>query len=215
MNHHGKKEALHSRALELRVRGLTYRRMGKLLRISRQRAQQLVRPSQEIRELIAASALWRCMTCSVRLGRSGHVHHMKHLGISVDAYNMPSNLLYLCPACHRRVHSRDLRRRPRPNIGLISHQRAVARRRNERRRRRQIGPILYRHVRAAFIASGSSIHGWLVRNGFNNSPSAAREAILFGCVGEKANRIRRKILHITGIDEAAIRAAGLTEGGAE
>ncbi len=88
------------RAIELKLKGLTYAEIGKELGFSRQRAQQLVRPPQEIYSYVRSKAKFKCEGCAVRL-ESGHVHHVDN----TENYNDVDNLEYLCAACHSQKHS--------------------------------------------------------------------------------------------------------------
>ena len=90
------------KALDLRLKGLSYREIGEALGVSRQRAQQLTRPPRYVYEWVRHKAGRRCEACNVRLD-SGHVHH-KELG-KVDDYNDMPNLVYLCASCHRAAHT--------------------------------------------------------------------------------------------------------------
>lgn len=90
-----------NKAMELRLKGLSYTEIGKNLSVSRQRAQQLTRPSAEVYRQVRERVDSKCELCGVTL-RSGHVHHKRVEG-SLD-YNDLDNLMYLCISCHRIVH---------------------------------------------------------------------------------------------------------------
>src|ERR1700757_1222375 len=101
-----------TRALELKLSGLTYAAIGKQLGLSRQRVQQMLRPPKAIYELIRERARYRCEKCGLKT-RSGHVHHQK---LTEDWNDIP-NLRYLCLKCHfyeDGLHSRPRRYAPHP-----------------------------------------------------------------------------------------------------
>lgn len=85
--------------VELRMKGLTYREIAAVYKISRQRVQYLLLPPPVIRNIVLKRAEGRCEACSIEL-QHGHFHHVKQQEI----YNEPSNLQYLCMGCHRRAH---------------------------------------------------------------------------------------------------------------
>ena len=96
-------------AIDLKLKGLTYREIGKAMGFSRQYAQHLVRPPQAIYDLVKKRAKGQCEQCSVSL-ENGHVHH--RIADAQDDYNDVDNLLYLCASCHQAVHTPDRPRRP-------------------------------------------------------------------------------------------------------
>ena len=89
-------------ALLLRLRGLTYVEIGTQLGVSRQRAQQLVRPPHEIYEIIKKRGDGRCEECGVKIA-SGQVHH-RQADRELSAFNEIENLQYLCRGCHTKKH---------------------------------------------------------------------------------------------------------------
>lgn len=91
----------HYKAIELRLKGLTYQEIGEALGCSRQRAQQLVRPDTEIYEWVQRRANGKCEACGTAL-QSGHVHHKART--NEEDYNRLENLQYLCISCHQKVH---------------------------------------------------------------------------------------------------------------
>jgi len=91
-----------TQAIELKIKGLTYEEIGKVLGVSRQRAQQLTRPSVEIFNFVKKRAGGKCESCGVRLN-SGHVHHLDN----TEDYNDIDNLKYLCVSCHAAAHAGD------------------------------------------------------------------------------------------------------------
>lgn len=90
------------KALELRLAGLTYAQIGEELSISRQRVQQLVAPPPAIRRLVVQRAKSACQRCGLRVGESGHVHHIG--STDGDTFNDVDNLELLCIPCHHRSH---------------------------------------------------------------------------------------------------------------
>jgi hypothetical protein len=90
-----------NKAVEMKLKGMTYAEIGKALGVSRQRAQQMVRPPKAIYDAVQDRAKGRCEHCGIELQR-GHVHHKE--GDDVG-YNDLRNLEYLCISCHRAVHS--------------------------------------------------------------------------------------------------------------
>lgn len=89
-------------AIRLYKRAGTYAEMGKMLGVSRQRAQQLVRPIWKIRLGMMKSGV--CGDCGAAIGDKGHIHH-KSKARRVR-FNALPNLIYLCVACHGRIHGK-------------------------------------------------------------------------------------------------------------
>jgi hypothetical protein len=90
-------------AWALRLAGLTYAEIGLELGVSRQRAQQLVKPTETVMNAVRAHAGGRCERCGVVL-EHGHVHHRHAHGPTPDTFNEPENLEYLCVSCHVLTH---------------------------------------------------------------------------------------------------------------
>ena len=86
-------------AIDLKLKGLSYNEIGLQMGISRQRAQQLIRPPRIIYNLVRARANSKCQNCHVEL-TAGHVHHKENK----EDYNDVENLEYLCISCHKLVH---------------------------------------------------------------------------------------------------------------
>lgn len=99
--HQGQAGRLRIRALELKLRGLSYAEVGIELNRSRQRIQQLLSPPNYIRSLIFEKAGGKCEVCGIFVGKNGHIHHK---GTPMEDYNDVKNLSLLCPACHRHAH---------------------------------------------------------------------------------------------------------------
>ncbi|KKN34504.1 hypothetical protein LCGC14_0792990 [marine sediment metagenome] len=100
-----------SKALHFRLSGMTYAQIGKELGISRQRVQQLVSPPKAVRDLVVSRANGECERCSIRVGRSGQVHHSN--ASNGDTFNEIENLQLLCIPCHLIAHS------PNPPQGIV------------------------------------------------------------------------------------------------
>ena len=96
------------RAIDLRLRGQTYEAIGRRLGLSRQRVQQLVQPSREVRQLLIKWAHERCQQCGVSIGQGGEVHHRQAPGLVAERYNNLENLEYLCLPCHMKSHHRHI-----------------------------------------------------------------------------------------------------------
>src|SRR6516225_16594 len=94
--------------LELWLKGLTYAEVARAVGLSRQRVQQIVRPPKAVYDLVVKRASGCCRDCGVKL-LSGHVHRENH---DSEDFNDIENLVYLCPACHRKRHA------PRPSKKL-------------------------------------------------------------------------------------------------
>jgi HNH endonuclease/Homeodomain-like domain-containing protein len=92
-------------ALAMKLHGLTYAEVGAKLGVSRQRAQQLIRPPQAIWVEVRNRATGKCQKCGIKTEK-GHVHHKKSTGITAENFNDLANLLYLCVSCHRSEHER-------------------------------------------------------------------------------------------------------------
>lgn len=91
------------RAAELFLRGLSYAAIGREIGVSRQRAQQLVRPPVGVYSLVKSRANGACEKCAVRID-AGHVHHVKGGDGFAENFNDIDNLKYLCAICHGREH---------------------------------------------------------------------------------------------------------------
>lgn len=81
--------------------GLTYQQIGTNLGISRQRVQQLVAPSPEIRQIIIDREHGACQVCGMQVNDCGHIHHLSPYE---QNYNGLSNLQLLCSSCHAKIH---------------------------------------------------------------------------------------------------------------
>lgn len=96
-----KQTARKAEAIRLRLQGLTYAEIGKVLGVSRQRAQQLVRPPAAVYRAVRAKTKGACADCGLKT-KTGHVHHNDL--VSEDDFNDFPNLVYLCVSCHTRRH---------------------------------------------------------------------------------------------------------------
>lgn len=91
--------------LKMRLAGQTYQAIANEAGISRQRVQQILSPPPAIRRLIVKRSRGNCQDCGIRVGSSGHVHHMGD--ITIEAYDDIDSLQLLCPSCHRKAHEFD------------------------------------------------------------------------------------------------------------
>lgn len=108
-NYRGKRNtAVYQQAQELYLQGKSYREIGDALGVTRQRAQQMIRPPIGIYRLVQQRAKGCCQVCGISV-RSGHVHHVGAIGRTLDDLNDIENLKYLCPTCHREEHGREVR----------------------------------------------------------------------------------------------------------
>ena len=82
-------------AVAFKLKGWTYAQIGRKLGVSRQRAQQLVRPPKAVYDLVRKRAGGCCQECGVEVG-SGQVHP--------EDFNDVDGLKYLCVACHVKAH---------------------------------------------------------------------------------------------------------------
>ena len=87
--------------LLMRLDGESYQSIADRADVSRQRIQQILSPPPVIRRSVVAKAKGKCENCGVKVGRSGHVHHIDNEG---ENYQDIENLQLLCPSCHRKVH---------------------------------------------------------------------------------------------------------------
>ena len=88
--------------LKLRLDGLPYAEIAKRSSLSRQRVQQLLSPPKPIKDYVLRKYHGCCKECGLRVGRSGHIHHITSNG---ENYNDIENLELLCISCHRRKHA--------------------------------------------------------------------------------------------------------------
>jgi len=111
-----------SKAIELKLLGYTYAQIGKELGVSRQYAQQLVRPPRAIYELVKARAAGRCEECHDTV-QNGHVHHK---GGNGEDFNDVPNLTYLCLSCHTTIHHQGKIKTPKQEAPKIKIEREGA-----------------------------------------------------------------------------------------
>lgn len=95
------------KAVEMKLAGSTYTQIGLALGLTRQRAQQLIKPNKwtcgEVRRL-AESKCARCRQL-IESPRDGHIHHASTENKDAKTYNQIENLEYLCLSCHRLLHT--------------------------------------------------------------------------------------------------------------
>ena len=87
-------------ALGYRLEGMTYGQIGEKLGLSRQRAQQILRPPKIIYDSVRTRAEYKCDNCGL-LTQIGHIHHIENRDMD---YNDIANLRYLCVSCHKQIH---------------------------------------------------------------------------------------------------------------
>jgi hypothetical protein len=87
-------------ARRLRAKGLTYTQIGERLGVTRQRAQQFLKPPIEVWLIVFKRAKGRCEDCGKQL-ENGHLHHRSYGAAVIDR---PSNFDYLCRKCHLKRH---------------------------------------------------------------------------------------------------------------
>ena len=87
--------------LKMRLDGLSYGQIAKVVGLSRQRVQQILQPPADVKKLVRERAKDKCEDCGIWLGESGHLHHN---GGGIENYGEPEKLQYLCPTCHRQAH---------------------------------------------------------------------------------------------------------------
>jgi len=84
-----------------RLNGYTYEQIAEGAGITRQRVQQILSPPKAIRDHIIKKYDGCCVDCSIRVGKSGHVHHVN---TDIEDYGDIENLVLLCISCHRKRH---------------------------------------------------------------------------------------------------------------
>lgn len=95
------------KAINLRLGGATYAEIGKELGVSRQRAQQMIRPPEAIGREIRKEFGYRCARCNANLQEErGDIHHKRTSGLDLKTYTSIDNLELLCIPCHLRAHRR-------------------------------------------------------------------------------------------------------------
>jgi hypothetical protein len=90
-------ETQRQRAVRLKKTGFTYTQIGEQLGISRQRAQQLIKPQPLVYAKVVGRADGMCQSCFKIIEGPGHVHHRR---LDVDDFNGLNNLLWVCLNCH-------------------------------------------------------------------------------------------------------------------
>ena len=81
--------------------GKTYKEIGRIYGISRQRVQQLVHPNKITTDIIKSRAGGNCEICK-KILLIGHIHHCGSK--TPEEYNHVNNLMYLCNSCHKALH---------------------------------------------------------------------------------------------------------------
>jgi general stress protein YciG len=90
------------RAIHMRLHNFSYADIANMLNVSRQRAQQLVKPNRDAYLAVQARAGFKCEQCRKPV-RFGHVHHILQNRPTVETFNDPTNIAYLCISCHGKV----------------------------------------------------------------------------------------------------------------
>lgn len=90
--------------LHLRLQGLSYAAIAQAAGVSRQRVQQLLSPSKGVRDYIIAQCQGKCLDCGIPSVQGGHIHHNNAVPTLAEDYNDITNLVLLCPSCHRKRH---------------------------------------------------------------------------------------------------------------
>lgn len=91
----------HELIIKERLNGKTYREIGEILGISRQRVEAIASPPMKTLQDLMKRAEGKCQTCGRVIGRSGHAHHN---GDQEETYQDISQLQYLCISCHLKAH---------------------------------------------------------------------------------------------------------------
>lgn len=100
------------RALALKLRGMTYEEVGAILKVSPQRAFQILAPPAGVKIALRARSGGKCEGCGMLLKKGAQqVHHKTRPETDPRVYNDVTELQYLCIACHRAAH---LKMDPRP-----------------------------------------------------------------------------------------------------
>jgi len=95
--------------LLLRLNGFTYNDIAHKAGVSRQRVQQILSPPKNIKDLVVNRANGKCEGCGIRVGHSGHIHHINN---EDEDYNDTDNLQLLCISCHRKAHNTGVSKMP-------------------------------------------------------------------------------------------------------
>ena len=90
-------ETQREQAVRLKRSGLSYGQIGRELKVSRQRAQDLVRPQPLIYSAVVRRADGMCQSCFKLIDGPGHVHHRR---LDAEDFNGLDNLLHVCTNCH-------------------------------------------------------------------------------------------------------------------
>ena len=94
--------------LYLRQAGLTYAAIGKKFGVTRQRVHQLTgKITEGYRERIRQRAGNCCEVCGLPEDKHARGLTYHHKGSTVEGYNQPDNILFVCNPCHRKVHSQN------------------------------------------------------------------------------------------------------------
>ncbi len=89
--------------LNLLSEGKTYKEISILLHISRQRVQQIIKPSMEVTIMIDKRCNDKCEICGDVTNQGVYHHRFNEFGESFNMNN-PDCYLYLCKSCHTKLH---------------------------------------------------------------------------------------------------------------
>lgn len=101
-----------ARAFAMRQAGSSYTEIGAEIGVTRQRAQQILRPSLKTRVRIQRRAGGACEMCRSSAGKLD-IHHRDGAAPAWATYNADENLTLLCIPCHRLVHADPAKKRRR------------------------------------------------------------------------------------------------------
>jgi hypothetical protein len=91
------------KAIELKVKGLTYAEIGAVLGVSGPYVHRMIKPPSFVYDAVKKRARNRCERCKqLLLDKAGAVHH-KHTN-TFENWNDIAQLEYLCQSCHMKEH---------------------------------------------------------------------------------------------------------------
>lgn len=88
--------------IALKLGGATYAVIGEKAGVSRQRVQQLLRPTQLLRQWLQQQTDGQCQGCGLVVGVHGHIHHQ---GDDIATWDNRGFLQLLCVGCHHTAHA--------------------------------------------------------------------------------------------------------------
>ena len=90
----------HKIALDMWLKGMTFKDIGEEMGLTRQRIHAMLTPPTALRKQTYERAGGRCQECGVFLSHNGHYHSTDNG--TIDDFTKPLKLL--CQACHRKAH---------------------------------------------------------------------------------------------------------------